>query len=92
MAPRALEELEDAIAWYAAKSPQAVRKFAIAADAALDALETDPERFPALNDRYRYVRVQDFPYYFAYQIHGGHVAIADFRHTSQSDPEFDPPA
>jgi plasmid stabilization system protein ParE len=89
MTPRALDELVTALNWYADRSAEAESNFALAIDNALDALQSDPGRFPKLNDRYRYVRISRFPYYIAFQIIGDHVALASFRHTSQSDPEFE---
>ena len=57
VAPIALQELKDAIDWYAARSPLAAKRFAQAIDEAMAEVETTPLRFPALNDRYRYVQL-----------------------------------
>ena len=66
MSPTALKELKEAINWYSRRSSQAESSFARAVDAAMNAIEANPLQFASLNSRYRYVRVQGFPYYLAY--------------------------
>ena len=89
MAPRAHDELCRALDWYARHSSGAVSKFAMAVDNALDAFESDPGRFPALNEQYRYARIFGFPYYIAFQIKDDRLNIAAFRHASRTNPEFE---
>jgi len=90
VAPAALQELKEAIDWYATRSPRAAQRFAQAIDSALDQIEFSPERFPRLNDRYRYMQLQRFPYFIAYCINGNVVTVGSIRHTSRGDAEFAP--
>lgn len=90
VAPAALQELKEAIDWYGARSRRAAQQFAQAIDSALTQIESTPERFPRLNERYRYVQLQRFPYFVAYRIDGNVVTVGSIRHTSRGDVEFAP--
>lgn len=90
VAPIALQELKDAIDWYASRSPLAAKRFAQAIDVAMVDIEKSPLRFPSLNNRYRYVQLQRFPYFIAYRVIGNIVTIGSIRHSSRGDAEFSP--
>ena len=65
-------------------------QFAYPIDSALTQIESTPERFPRLNERYRYVQLQRFPYFVAYRIEGNVVTVGSIRHASRGDVEFSP--
>lgn len=90
VAPAALQELKEAIDWYAARSRRAAQRFAQAIDSSLNQIESSPDRFPRLNEKYRYVQLQRFPYFIAYRINGNVVTVGSIRHTSRGDAEFAP--
>lgn len=88
--PKALEELKEAIDWYGIRNVKAAQRFAQAIDDAFAAIELNPQRFPRLNERYRYVQLQRFPYFIAYLVDDQVVTIGSVRHTSRGDAEFAP--
>ena len=90
VAPAALQELKDAIDWYAIRSLRAAQQFARAIDDAFSQIESSPHLFPRLNERYRYVQLQRFPYFLAYRIDGNVVTVGSIRHASRGDGEFAP--
>jgi plasmid stabilization system protein ParE len=51
--PAATEELEASADWYARKSPDAARFFAMEVDAALKKIERDAVRFPYIDQRHQ---------------------------------------
>lgn len=53
-------ELEEAIDWYAARSPQTAHRFVTEVQAVFNAIAAAPGRFPWWNQKHRYARVRDF--------------------------------
>lgn len=90
VSPSALQELKEAIDWYASRSHLAATRFAQAVDTALTQIESSPERFPTLNEKYRYVQLERFPYFVAYRIVGNIVTVGSIRHASRGEAEFSP--
>jgi plasmid stabilization system protein ParE len=64
--PDVLAELDEAIDWYAGRSPDTARRFIEAVETALDRICKQPERFPWRSSRFRYARVDKFPYIIAF--------------------------
>jgi toxin ParE1/3/4 len=90
VAPAALQELNEAIDWYGARSQRAAQRFAQAIDSALTQIESTPLRFPQLNEQYRYVQLRQFPYFIAYRVDGNVITVGSIRHTSRGTAEFAP--
>jgi plasmid stabilization system protein ParE len=55
--PAIVAELDEAIEWYARRSPEAARRFIAAVEAAIDSICENPRRFPWRSSRYQYARV-----------------------------------
>jgi plasmid stabilization system protein ParE len=70
----ATAELEEALDWYAVRSPDAQRAFAMAIDHSLASLLAGPLRFAQVMPGFRAVRVEKFPYQLIYRV-TGEVAI-----------------
>jgi toxin ParE1/3/4 len=86
MAPKAFEDLQDAVRWYEKRSRGAADRFCRAIDAALDAIVETPRLFAKWDDDYRYVLLQRFPYYVIYRLDGDIVTVTAIRHTSRDLP------
>jgi plasmid stabilization system protein ParE len=85
----ALQDLEAALAWYEARSPEAARRFCEAIDVGLDLILSAPEMYPRWDERQYYYLVQRYPYNILYRVDPGIVTIAAIRHTSRNDsPSF----
>lgn len=77
----ARKDLHEARTWYKARSTDAARRFADRLDEALGRIESDPLSFAILPGRYRYVRLQKFPYHVVYRVdEGGEVVIVAVAH------------
>ncbi len=61
--PAATEELETSAAWYAQRSLDAARGFAIEVDAALKKIANDPLRFPLIDQRHQACGITRYPFY-----------------------------
>lgn len=81
--PGIVAELDQAIEWYATRSPETARRFIVAVEAAIDSICEHPGRFPWRSGRYQYARVKKFPYIVAFSLQAGIVTIAGIRHTSR---------
>lgn len=84
----ALDELEQALAWYAARNPNAASRFAQAAEAAFDAIEAHPERPPLQRGKYRCVLLDRFPYIVVYRWSGNVALVVAVRHTSRDNADL----
>jgi plasmid stabilization system protein ParE len=60
--PGATEELEESLAWYAARSEEAARGFAMAVDSAFRKIASDPDRFPRVDRRHRSCNLERYPF------------------------------
>ncbi len=81
----ALMELEQAVDWYEARSPDAAARFCRAIDLALDEIAAHPRRFAMRDERRRYLLLQRFPYHIIDRIDGTVVTVGAIRHTSRDD-------
>lgn len=90
MAPQALKDLQEALAWYEARSARAAGRFCSAVDDALDEISLHPTRFARWEDPFRYYKLPGFPYNVLYH-YDGVVTIASIRHTSRGDTPIEKP-
>jgi plasmid stabilization system protein ParE len=87
--PAIVGELDDAIKWYASRSPEAARRFIEGVETAIDRICKCPERFPWRSTRCQYARVKKYPYIIAFSAQGGVITIAAIRHTSRRNEDLD---
>lgn len=73
-------ELEEALDWYAVRSPDAEREFALAIDHSLANLLAAPQRFAEVSPGFRAIRVETFPYQLIYRVVGEIVIIVTVAH------------
>jgi toxin ParE1/3/4 len=76
-------ELAAATRWYAAQSVRAAKRFESEVEAALAAIQRDPEQFARWNDHYRFHLFRKFPYYVAYRVLSDRVVVVAIFHTSR---------
>jgi plasmid stabilization system protein ParE len=76
----ATAELEEALDWYAVRSPDAERAFALAVDQSLASLLAGPHRFAQVMPGFRAVRVEKFPYQLIYRVNGEIVIVVAGAH------------
>jgi plasmid stabilization system protein ParE len=81
--PSATEDLEAALAWYDQRSISTANRFAGEVDKAIKSIAAHPTRYPLLDDKHRYVRLNRFPYYVAYRLLTDRIQIVGIRHTSR---------
>ncbi|WP_428308607.1 type II toxin-antitoxin system RelE/ParE family toxin [Lacipirellula sp.] len=79
----ATAELEEALAWYAVRSPDAERKFAFAIDATLTQLAAAPERFAEVLPEVRGITVEKFPYQIVYRLVGETAVVLAVSHAKR---------
>jgi plasmid stabilization system protein ParE len=66
--PLALREFRAAYGWYARRSPGAAQRFRVAVDRVIQRLVTAAEQGSPYRQRYRWLRLQRFPYLLYYEI------------------------
>jgi plasmid stabilization system protein ParE len=81
----AATEIEDAVDWYLAKSPDAAERFHRAITKLLFEIESDPTRFPNLHLDFQYGRVIGFPYICIFHTQPQYIRILAIAHTSRND-------
>lgn len=79
----ATAELEEALAWYAVRSPNAERAFALAVDGALAQLVTAPERSAEVAPGIRGLSVEKFPYQLIYRLVGDAAVVLAVAHAKR---------
>jgi plasmid stabilization system protein ParE len=77
------EEYTDSLRWYAERSQQAAAGFETEFERALDAIASDPGRFPRCDDRHRYYLTVRYPYQVIYRINRGQVLIVAVAHAAR---------
>jgi len=87
--PIALNDLEEAIEWYAARSATTAARFATEVERILANIESSPHRFPMWDDRHRYALLNRFPYFIAFRPVGDSPLIVAVRHTSRDAISFE---
>jgi plasmid stabilization system protein ParE len=84
---RAEADLEEAVAWYDARSPQAARRFEGAVIAALQRIAAMPELYAQVDERHRLCPVRRSSYLIVYRYEAGtdEVVVIAVAHAKQ-DP------
>lgn len=88
--PEALEEFEDAIAWYAARSIFAAERLIGALKARLQQVLDNPQRFPFSIPGRRWVALPKFPFQLHYMEDGSQIVIIAFWHEKRDRKALQP--
>ena len=81
--PEARTELQDAQAWYEARSVGLGSEFARAVSALLGAITRMPEAFPVADPPLRRALMRRFPYALIYAVAKGEIVIVACQHHRQ---------
>jgi plasmid stabilization system protein ParE len=76
-------EYADALCWYAERSQQAAERFEAEFDNALEAISSDPHRFPRCDERHRFYLTNRYPYQIIYRVEGNEVVIIAVAHSKR---------
>ncbi|GEP44555.1 type II toxin-antitoxin system RelE/ParE family toxin [Brevifollis gellanilyticus] len=77
----AIQELEEAVVWYAERSPRVAARFQEAIEAGVRSAQEHPERHAFLRQTgKRAVRLDRYPYLIVYEQHPGHIWINAIAH------------
>jgi plasmid stabilization system protein ParE len=79
----ATDELEEALNWYAARSPNARSKFSAGVKQSIASIIKTPHRYLKLSHSHRACRVIGFPYQVIYRVAGDIVIVVAIAHTSR---------
>lgn len=87
---RAEADLEEAVAWYEARSLQAARRFEAAVSAALERIGMMPEMYALVDERHRLCPVRKSPYLivYRYEPNAGEVVVIAVAHAKQDPPAW----
>lgn len=81
---RASKDYLESARWYRRKSTRAALRFVTAVDAALQRAAAEPYRWPKVDDKFRWITVERFPYVLYYQIVTEEtVVVLAIAHTSR---------
>jgi plasmid stabilization system protein ParE len=81
--PAATVELEDSANWYAERSENAVRGFAVAVDAAIKKISDNPERFAKIDRRHRACSLERYPFQVVFRAEGTRIFILAVAHAKR---------
>jgi plasmid stabilization system protein ParE len=77
---RARAEIEEAFAWYAARSVPAAEQFVVAVDEAIIEIERDPERNRMFHGRLRRLLLAHYPYGVYYKVYPSVISVVGVIH------------
>lgn len=83
--PEAHADLKEAVAWYEGINPSLRERFAVAVDAAVEAIVENPLRFPVLHRRRRRAGVRRFPYGIIFELEDHRIVVIACFH-GRRDP------
>jgi plasmid stabilization system protein ParE len=83
--PEARDELAEAAAWYAHKSPAVAESFRLAVRQTVRSISEWPTASPKISDRVRRALTKTFPYRVFYSDDSDEIIILAIRHQAQ-DP------
>jgi plasmid stabilization system protein ParE len=83
VASPAEQEYADSLSWYAERSMRAAEQFEIEFDRALNAIATEPDRFPRCDERHRYFLMRRYPFQVIYRRSGEQIVVIAVAHTSR---------
>jgi plasmid stabilization system protein ParE len=77
------EDYAASLRWYAERSLQAAQGFEAEFDRALDAIGSDPRRFPLCDSRHRFYLMDRYPFQVIYRQHGEEWMVIAVAHTKR---------
>jgi plasmid stabilization system protein ParE len=81
--PAATEELEISADWYAQRSLDAARGFAMEVDTALKKIESDPVRFPHIDQRHQVCGIGRYPFQIVFRHDGARIQVVAVAHAKR---------
>lgn len=81
--PEAFDELRNSADYYAARSADAARKYALAVERSLQVVVASPQRFRRIARTERACRVWGFPFQLVYRVHDDCIFVIAVAHTSR---------
>jgi plasmid stabilization system protein ParE len=81
---KAFEDIRDAVEFYESQAPEAAEALKTEIKRSLRLIETDPERFPIVEDDVRRCRVQNFPFDLYFSTDGKCVMFHALVHHSRA--------
>ncbi len=81
--PAARRDFDESFDWYVKQSLQAAVRFAIAVDAAIIAISSDPERFPRVDKKHRGCPIRGFPFRIIYRVIENRLLIVAVAHAKR---------
>ena len=86
---RAERDLDEAHAWYEARSLGLGESFLRSADACFDRIQRDPELYAIQHGRVRRARLRRFPYAVSYVIRDDRIDVLAVYHARRRPRRFD---
>ncbi len=78
--PAALEDAEEAAAWYAERSVRAAVRFLDELDRVIDVISRSPETFPVFDAGLRRAILRRFPFYVVFRADAASVVVLAVAH------------
>jgi plasmid stabilization system protein ParE len=78
--PRALQEAENAVAWYAERSMRAAERFVEEVEAAVAAIRETPERWSRFDGEARRMLLRRYPYIVIYRVLTDRIQVLAVAH------------
>jgi len=85
--PAATSELEFSANWYAERSLDAARGFAVSVDAAIEKIQRSPGRFPRIDSCHRSCSVERYPFQIVFRHDDARILIVAVAHAKRR-PDF----
>jgi plasmid stabilization system protein ParE len=76
-------EYAEALTWYCERSVQAAERFDAEFALAMEAISSDPQRFPYCDERHRYYLMRHYPYQVIFRETADGLAIIAVAHTKR---------
>ncbi|MGA2063996.1 MAG: type II toxin-antitoxin system RelE/ParE family toxin [Thermoguttaceae bacterium] len=73
----------EAFRWYAERSIRTAQRFETEFAGALEAIASDPQRFPRCDTRHRYYLMGRFPFQVVFRFHDEDVVVIAVAHTKR---------
>ncbi len=73
----------EALSWYAGRSIQAAEHFEDEFQRTLDAIASDPQRFPHCDSRHRYCLMHRYPFQVIYRLRDDEVLVIAVAHAKR---------
>lgn len=86
--PAALEEIDEAAAWYKPRRRFLARAFVETVNSGIEAIAETPERFPILEGEARHLVLPQFPYSIIYTATDEEVVIVSCFHQRRDPDEW----